>query len=121
RFAGVDCDPDVQLTRLIAHPVTNFDRGAYRAFGVVLVSGRRAEEGHHGIADELLHGGSESLELVTEALVVRLKQRANVLGIHLVRALGEADEIGEQNGDRLPLLSSRLHDNEVRAAGITEP
>jgi hypothetical protein len=45
------------------------------------VRGRRAEEGHDRIADELLDGAAVALELGANALVVRPQDRLDVLGI----------------------------------------
>ena len=69
--------------------------------------GRRAEERDHRVADELLDGAAEALELGAKVRVVGGEQRADVLGVELLRARGEPDEIGEEHGDDLPLLAGR--------------
>ena len=95
--------------------------GADCAFGVVLVRDRGAEDRHHRVADELLDGAAEALELVPEAGVVRAEQRAHLLGIHLLGARREADEIGEEHGHDLALLEPRLLGRrERRAARVAE-
>ena len=42
---------------------------------------RRAEERHHRVADELLDGAAEALELLAQMRVVGSQQSADVLGI----------------------------------------
>ena len=59
--------PRVELERAVAHR----QRAAHRALGVVAVGGRRAEDRHDRVADELLHGSAERLELSPDVLVVR--------------------------------------------------
>jgi hypothetical protein len=65
---------------------------------------RCAEERDDGIADELLDRAAVALELVPEAGVIRREQCPDVLGIELLGARGEPDEIGEENGEDLALL-----------------
>ena len=50
-----------------ASDVANRERGAHGSLGVVLVCDRRAEDGHDRVADELLDGASEALELGADA------------------------------------------------------
>ena len=71
---------------------------------IVLVRDRRAEHGHDRVADELLHGAAEPLDLLLHARVVGTEARADVLGIGAVGARGEADEVDEQHRDDLSLL-----------------
>ena len=81
----------------------------------------RAEHRHHRVADELLHRAAEALELVAQARVVGPQQRAHLLGIHLLGARREADEVGEEDGDDLALLEPRLLlGRERRGAGVAE-
>ena len=68
--------------------------------------GRRAEQRHHRIADELLDGPAEPLELGAQMRVVRREQRTHVLRVEALGASGEADEIREQDGHHLPLLAT---------------
>ena len=84
--------------------------------------GRGAEERHHGVADELLDGAPEPLELTAQVRVVGPEQRADVLGVELLGPRGEADEVGEEHRDDFALLppgpSCGL---ERRAAVVAEP
>ena len=78
------------------------------ALRVVLVRDGRAEDGHHRVADELLDRAAEALELRAHARVVGLEKAPHVLGVHPLRARGEADEVAEEAGDDLALLALRL-------------
>ncbi len=80
-----------------------------------------AEDGHHRVADELLHRAAEALELVAQAGVVRAEERAHLLRIHLLGARREAHEIGEEDGDDLAFLEPRfLLGSQRPAAGVAE-
>ena len=85
--------------------VADRERCAHGALGVVLVRGRRAEERHHGIADELLDGAAVTLELRADALVVGAQERLDVLGIDRLRRAREADEVAEDDRDDLALAA----------------
>ena len=67
---------------------------------------RRAEHGHHRVADELLHRAAEVLDLMLQARVVRAQSRAYVLGIGAIGARREADEIDEQNRNDLAFFGA---------------
>ena len=105
RLPAVHRDANVQLL-LLAHPVANRQRRPHRPFRIVLVRERRAEQRHHGIADELLDCAAVALQLLTQPRVVRRKQRAHVFGIHLLCARRETNQIGEEDSDDLPFLAS---------------
>ena len=107
RLAGRDRDPNLEVT-LLADPVADRERGADRALGVVLVRGRRAEERHHRVADELLDRAAAALELGTQTRVVGLEDRAHVLRVHLLGPRREPDEVGEEDGHDLALLARRV-------------
>src|SRR5437763_9853289 len=68
RLAGVDGDAKLEVRLLLAHPVADRERRAHRAFRIVLVGHRRAEERDDGVADELLAGAAEALEPQAQAL-----------------------------------------------------
>ena len=67
---------------------------------------RSAEEGHDGVADELLHGAAESLEVGTQTGVEGCEQRAHVLRVEPFRPGGEAGQVDEDCSDDLPLLAT---------------
>ncbi len=87
--------------------VADRERRAHRTLRVVLVRDRSTEHGHDRVADELLHGAAEALELGADARVVGLEQPPHVLRVHPLRAGGEADEVAEEAGDDLALLARR--------------
>ena len=77
---------------------------------------------HHRVADELLDRAAEALELVAQAGVVGREQRPHVLGVELLGARGEADEVGEEDGDDLALLAAgESSRRERRRTGHAEP
>ena len=82
-------------------------RRAHRALRIVLVGDRRTEDGHHRVADELLHRPAETLDLLFHACVIRTQPRADILWIGLLRRSGEPDQVDEEDGDDLALLRSR--------------
>ena len=99
--------------------VANGERRANGALRVVLVGGRSAEHGHDRVADELLDGAAVPLDLVAQARVVGRQRRAHVLGVEPLGAAREADEVGEEDGDDLPLLPRGLG-GERRPAAAAE-
>jgi hypothetical protein len=98
-------DPGTQLEPLLESKVSDRDRGSYGALRIVLVRDRRAEERHHGIADELLDGAAVPLELTPNATVIRTKNRLDVLRVQRFSLRREADEVAEQDGDDLALAA----------------
>src|SRR6185436_15081593 len=59
---------------------------------------------------------SATLELRTDACVVRRQLGANVLGVETLRARGRANEIAEDDGDDLALLDRPSSRGEGRPA-----
>ena len=105
--------------RVVVQPadrVAHGEGGPHRALRVVLVRGRRAEDGHHRVADELLDDAAELLDLCTDGREIRRKQVAHVFGVEPLGAAGRADEIGEEDGDDLALLARRLRLHRDRCA-----
>ena len=119
RFAGVDGDAHLQVV-LLAHPVADRKGRAHRALGVVLVRDRCAEQRHYGVADELLDGAAHLLELGAQPLPVGREHRADVLGIELLGARREPDQVCEEHGDDFPLLAALLRGGERRPAREAE-
>ena len=89
-----------------------------RAKRVVVVRLTCAEHREHGVADELLDGPAEALELAAEPAVVGREQRAHVLRIQPLGRGGEADEVGEEDSDDFPLLAERLPGRDERDAAF---
>src|SRR3954468_20985412 len=64
-----------------------------------------AEDGHHGVADELLDRAAVPLELGAELRVVGGERRADVLRVETLRPRRRDDEVGEEDRHDLPLLA----------------
>ncbi len=75
------------------------------ALRIVAVCDRRPEHRYDRVADELLHCSADYLDLRAQRRVVAVQDAADVLGIQPLGACGEADQVGKQNGDDLPLLA----------------
>ena len=71
------------------------------------MTGRRPEQRHHRIADELLHPPAETLQLRPQPRIVRGKYCADIFRVHLLGVAGEADQIGEKHGHDLAFLMGR--------------
>ena len=109
-LAGVDRAPHreielrtglVQLLDRLQDPQRRPDR----AFGVVLVRDRCAEDGHHRVPDELLDGAAEPLDLPLQQVVIHTEGRADILRVGVIGSGGEPHEIDEQDGHDLALLA----------------
>jgi hypothetical protein len=102
RLAAMDRDPELELGR---ERVADRECGADGTFGVVLMCHRRTERGHDRVADELLDGAAESLDLRAYAFEVRALKRPHVLRIELFRLRSGADQVAEEDRHQLPLLA----------------
>ena len=96
--------------------VAHLDRRADGAQRVVLVHHRHAEDGHDGVADELLHAAAVALDDPLHPLEVACEQRAQPLGIERLAERGRAGQVAEENRHRLALLPGLR-----RAGGEREP
>ncbi len=103
-LAGIH--PDAGLHAQLRERVVHLDRGAAGAQRIVLVHLRDAEDGHHRIADELLHRSPVRLHDRLHALEVTGEQRAQRFGVGRLAQRGRAGDVAEENGDRLALLPS---------------
>ena len=110
----------IRSSRLVLErEVADRERGANGALGVVLVRVGRAEERHHGVADELLHRAAVALELGADALVVRARACASTSSGSIASARdGEADEVAEEDGHDLA-LAARLGHHAVLASSAS--
>ena len=111
--------PTRSSDRLLDREVADRERRADGALGVVLVRGRRAEERHDRVPDELLDRSAVALELRAHALVVRSEERLDVLRIERLRARGEADEVAEDDRDDLALATRCFPPPRVREYGVS--
>ncbi len=114
-LARGDPDPHLEVARFLG-PLSDRKCGADGALGVVLVRGRRPEERHHSVADELLDGAAVPLELVSQALVVRTEDGLHVLRVQRFGARGEPDEVGKEHGHHFAFPASLAHAVLARSA-----
>ena len=113
-LAGVDADPHPRrdaeaastsaLSSAVAWVMAR--AGADRPFGVVLVGALQAEDGHDGVADELLDHPAVGLDRRLPAGEARVDDGAGVLRVQPLGHDGEVDEVGEENADQLALLAA---------------
>ena len=96
-------DPHAQLELLIERELPDCERRTNGSLRIVFVGGRRAEERHHRVADELLDGAPVPLELRANPLVVGPQERLHVFGIHRLGLRREPDEVAEDDRDDLSL------------------
>ncbi len=67
-LAGEDAGPCLQPGREAAHRLDQLERGADGPLGVVLVGDRRAPDGHHRVADELLDRAAVAVDRSSRAI-----------------------------------------------------
>jgi hypothetical protein len=124
RLPRVDADAYLQRQRRVGvvqlvDRLQDAEAGPDGALCIVLVRHGRAEDGHHRIADELLHGAAVALDLLSQAGVVGADAGAHVLGVCRFGGRGEADEAAEEDGHDLALVNGccRLLGQRRRAEG----
>ncbi len=79
------------------------ERSADGSLGVVLVADRRPEHAEDGVPDELVQRAAEGLDLPHDPPVEGPKRRLDVLGVGVIRAGREPDEVADQHGHALAL------------------
>jgi hypothetical protein len=82
----------------------NRQGGPDGSLGVVLMGDGGAGQGHHGIADELLHRPAIALQVRPQPGVVGGQQATDVLDVQLLGSAGEPDQVAEQHAHPLALL-----------------
>jgi len=113
-LAGVDADPQLQ-----AQPVGPLELAVDLAQGrlhrqggvdgpsrIVLVGDRAPEEGHHRVADKLVDSPAALSDLLDQTAKAGRGDVADLLGVELLGDPGKADDVGEEHGDRPPLLDA---------------
>ena len=76
------------------------ERGAHRAFGIVLLRDRVAEERHDPVAELLQHVAAQPGHRRRGLVEIGVDEVAPVLGVKLRRKTGRPDEIAEHHRDR---------------------
>jgi hypothetical protein len=77
-----------------------------------------AEDAEDGVADELVDDSPMSLERLANVLVVPRQECSHVLGVELLGALREADEIREEDRDHSALLARGPRVRAAHAASV---
>jgi hypothetical protein len=113
-LAGLDADAHGQLAVPVRH-----DRhgGPDRPLGVVLVRGRRAEDGEHGVAGELLDGPAVGVDLRLHALEEARHPSPCHLGVARRDERRGVDEVDEQRRCELALHVSKSRFGALGRAG----
>ena len=70
---------------------------------IVVADARRTEDGHRGVADELLELAAVPRDRLAHGVEIRVLHERHVLGVELLGQRREADEIGEENRHDAPL------------------
>jgi hypothetical protein len=96
--------PGEHARRDLREGVAKCKRGSNGALGIVLVGLRRAEDGHHRIADELLRDPAVALDLAVEELEQLTLELAYVLGVELLAERRRPGEVGKEHAHDSPLL-----------------
>jgi hypothetical protein len=121
-LASVEPDPELERhTRIPLELLVQRQQGSaelvrstHGAERVVLVQGRDPEDGHDGVADELLHRAAVPLDGRTGRLEVARHDAAQGLGIELLAECRRADDVREQHGHRLADLVALRHEPSLR-------
>ncbi len=79
----------------------------HRPLRIVLVRHRSAEDGEHPIAHELFQSAPEPFDVLTYPRVVDGQTTTAVFGIGPFGVGGEANQVGEEDGDDPALLTGR--------------
>ena len=94
--------------------------GPYRAEGVVLVEPGEAEDGHHGVADELLDHATVALELSSHRVEVARHHLAQRLGVERLSEACRPLQVREDDRHDLPRLLRCGRVGQLGAAGEAE-
>jgi hypothetical protein len=82
------------------------------------VGDRGSEQRQDGVADDLVDPAAELLDDGDEPLEAPVDDALDLLGIAVLRQAGEADDVGEQDGDHASLIAAQP---EIGTAARAEP
>ena len=83
-------------------------RPALTPLGVVLMQDRHAEDGDHGIPDELLDDTAVGFDRLARGQVIPAQELVHELGVVALGEGGEADEVAEERGDHAAFFGPAL-------------
>ena len=104
RLAGEHRSPRFEAAAIgarieAAYRLDEVERRPDGTLGVVLLGDRRAPDGHHGVADELLDGAAVALHDVARGVEVAGQEFAHRLGVTIRGERRESHEVREEDGD----------------------
>ncbi len=88
---------NAELASERGHVCDQVEGRAHCPFGVVFEGSRRAPDGHHAVAQELVDGAAVAVDGLRGQLGVASEEVADLLGVAALRGRGEAHEIGEKD------------------------
>ncbi len=110
-LARVDAHPkphvEPQVGRGLAQRDVEPERGPDRPLGVVFMGDRGSEQRQDGVPDDLVDPATELLDVGDQSLEAPVDDAFHVLGVAMFRHGGEADDVGEQDGDHPPLVAAQ--------------
>ena len=119
---GVHADPqphvEPQVGGGLVQRVGEPERGPHRPLGVVLMGGRGTEQRQDGVPHDLVDPAAELLDDGHQPLEAPVDDALDLLGVAVFGQGGEADDVGEQDGDHPPLVAAQL---QVGTAARAEP
>jgi hypothetical protein len=98
----------------------HLDRRPHGPQGIVLVQGRDPEDREHGVADEFCERPAMALDDRPHRVEVLCHDLRERLRIELLPERGRADDVGEEDGDRLAERLRGLSQGHRPAAGVAE-
>ena len=121
-LAGQDPGPGRGTGAQRPDRVEELEGGPDGPLGVVLAGHRRAPDGHHRVADELLDGAPVAADHVGGEVEPAGEELADLLGVASLGERREAHEVGEQDADEAALGdrlgSARRRARRARDAGL---
>ncbi len=128
--SGVDPDPDLhrdpmallEVAVQVLQPGEHVEPRVEGSLGIVFPDDRHAEDGHDGVADELLDRPPPGLDHRRHGREVGREEDSKPFRVQALAERGRTRHVGEQHCDELPLfLSGRPAGGERGPTGGTEP
>src|SRR5262249_50439243 len=102
---ALDAPAAQDLLRVVLHLADDAQGGEHGPLGIVFTRHRRAEEGEHAVAREILHVAAERLDLADDARDRLAYNELHIFWIESLRERCRADDVDEQRRDDLALLA----------------
>ena len=98
--------------------ISQLKRGGQRALGIVAVRYGQAEDGHHGIADELLQRATVRGHGLLRDPIEAREEQPQRFRVEVFTQRGRAGDVGEQHGNQAPLFAHLHLPQDIEAEGI---